>query len=207
MPRPTFFHLSKEKQDKLIQSAKLEFSRVPLHEASISNIIKNAGIPRGSFYQYFEDKEDLFFYFINQLSQINHERFIFILKERNGDLFETCVELFQIMIKNHRNEEYKNFFRNVFLNMNYKLENTLASNVYEENQKNQYLSTVHLIDTKNLNIKDESELKHVLKIISAVTFHNLVQVFVKDLTDEEATNNYMVQIELLKRGLYRKEPE
>ena len=60
MPKQTFFHLSKDKQDLLMQAAKEEFSRAPLHEASIANIIKSAGIPRGSFYQYFDDKEDLF---------------------------------------------------------------------------------------------------------------------------------------------------
>ncbi len=58
MPKQTFLSLPEDKQNTLIQSAKKEFSRVPLHEASIANIIKDAGIPRGSFYQYFEDKEN-----------------------------------------------------------------------------------------------------------------------------------------------------
>lgn len=205
MPKPTFFHLSKEKQDTLIQSAKDEFSRVPLHEASIANIIKNAGIPRGSFYQYFEDKEDLFFHLLNQLSQKSHERFISIMKEKNGDIFETSIDSFQFMIRNHRTQEHKNFFRNVFSNMNYKLENTLANNVFKENQTNQFLHLISLVNTKNLNIKNERELHQVLKIISAVHFQNLVQVFVKDLSDEEALSNYMEQIELLKRGLHKDE--
>jgi AcrR family transcriptional regulator len=205
MPKQTFFHLAKDKQDTLIQSAKEEFSRVPLHEASIANIIKNAGIPRGSFYQYFEDKEDLFFYLLNQLAQKNQERFISILKEKNGDLFETFIDNFQFMVKSHRNAEHKNFFKNVFLNMNYKQENTLANNIYMENQKNQYLSMINLINREKLNIQDERELHHVMKIISAVTFQNLIQVFVKDSTDEEALRNYLEQIELLKRGLQKEE--
>ncbi|MFP5114152.1 TetR/AcrR family transcriptional regulator [Bacillaceae bacterium C204] len=205
MPKPTFFHLSKEKQDTLIHSAKNEFSRVPLHEASIANIIKNAGIPRGSFYQYFEDKEDLFFYLLNQLSQKSHERFISIMKENNGDLFATFIDSFQYMVMNHRNQEHKNFFRNVFSNMSYKLENTLANNVYKENQTTQFLNLIGLINTKNLNIKNDRELHQVLKIISAVHFQNLVQVFVRDLSDEEALSNYIEQMELLKRGLHKDE--
>ncbi|MEH7746974.1 TetR/AcrR family transcriptional regulator, partial [Neobacillus drentensis] len=39
MPKQTFFNLTNEKQRSLINAAKKEFSRVPLHEASISNII------------------------------------------------------------------------------------------------------------------------------------------------------------------------
>lgn len=62
MPKETFFHLTDEKKSRIMSAAKKEFSRVPLSEASIARIIKDAEIPRGSFYQYFEDKEDLYFY-------------------------------------------------------------------------------------------------------------------------------------------------
>jgi AcrR family transcriptional regulator len=203
MPKQTFFHLSKDKQDTLIQAAKQEFSRAPLHEASIANIIKSAGIPRGSFYQYFEDKDDLFYYLLTQLAEKNNRRFISVLNEKKGDLFETFIATFQFMIEVHRNEEHKNFFKNVYLNMNYKHEKTLASNVYEENQKNQFLSTLKLINTSNLNIQDEQELHHVLKILMGVTFQNIVQLFVKEYTGEEALRNYLVQIDLLKRGLQK----
>jgi AcrR family transcriptional regulator len=57
MPKPTFFNLSTDKKENLIQAARREFSRAPLHEALISNIVKSAEISRGSFYQYFDDKE------------------------------------------------------------------------------------------------------------------------------------------------------
>lgn len=203
MPKQTFFHLPKDKQDTLIHAAKLEFSRAPLHEASIANIIKSAGIPRGSFYQYFEDKEDLFYYLLDKLAEKNNQRFISIMNEKNGDLFESFIATFQFMTEVHRNEEHKNFFKNVYLNMNYKKENTLANNVYEENQKNQFLQTIKLIDTSKLNIRDEQELHHVLKILMGVTFQNIVQLFVKDYTGEEALRNYLVQIDLLKRGLQK----
>jgi len=67
MPTRTFFNLSQEKQQRLLEAARLEFSRVPLYEASISKIIANADIPRGSFYQYFNDKEDLYYYYADYL--------------------------------------------------------------------------------------------------------------------------------------------
>ncbi|MEH7343143.1 TetR/AcrR family transcriptional regulator, partial [Bacillus sp. JJ1532] len=97
MPKQTFFHLPKDKQDTLIRAAKKEFSRVPLHEASIANIIKEAEIPRGSFYQYFEGKEDLYYYLLNQISEKNNDRFIALLKEKNGNIFETLIDSFQFM--------------------------------------------------------------------------------------------------------------
>ena len=59
MPKETFLKLPQEKKTKIIKAAKKEFKRAPLEQASIKNIVEDAGIARGSFYQYFESKEDL----------------------------------------------------------------------------------------------------------------------------------------------------
>jgi len=56
MPTETFFNLPKEKQRRILDAAKKEFSRTSLKEASIANVIKDAEIPRGSFYQYFKKR-------------------------------------------------------------------------------------------------------------------------------------------------------
>lgn len=59
MPKETFVKLPEEKKDKIIKAAKKEFERVPFEQTSIKNIANEAEIARGSFYQYFESKEDL----------------------------------------------------------------------------------------------------------------------------------------------------
>ena len=65
MPKDTFLNLSEDKKNKIINAAKKEFARVPIEEASIKNIVEEAEIARGSFYQYFESKEDLLKYILN----------------------------------------------------------------------------------------------------------------------------------------------
>lgn len=62
MPKTTFYNLEKEKQDRIIDAAIDEFANHPLSLVKLSNIIKKAKIPRGSFYQYFDDKNDLYIY-------------------------------------------------------------------------------------------------------------------------------------------------
>ena len=59
MQKETFVKLPEEKKDKIIKAAKKEFARVPFEQTSIKNIVEDADIARGSFYQYFESKEDL----------------------------------------------------------------------------------------------------------------------------------------------------
>ena len=60
MPKETFFNLPPDKRERLIDAALDELVRYPFDQASISRIVAATGIAKGSFYQYFEDKLDLF---------------------------------------------------------------------------------------------------------------------------------------------------
>ena len=59
MPTERFYRLPEAKKQVIRQAAIKEFARVPFEKASINQIIQNADISRGSFYTYFEDKQDL----------------------------------------------------------------------------------------------------------------------------------------------------
>lgn len=95
MPKETFYNLSAEKQQTIFQAAVTEFAEHRFSEASINQIIKNAGIPRGSFYQYFKDKEDLYLYVI---AEIGKEKLEVLTKagllEAKTDFFETYLGMF-----------------------------------------------------------------------------------------------------------------
>ena len=69
MPSDTFFRLPEEKRRRLMDAAWEEFTSVRFSDASINRIIHAANIPRGSFYQYFTDKDDLFSYLVRPLQQ------------------------------------------------------------------------------------------------------------------------------------------
>lgn len=187
-----------------MDAAKKEFSRVPLHEASISNIVKNAKIPRGSFYQYFENKEDAFFFLLKEHNKVGHKQLLSILEKTEGDLLESCVQVFQYMLMNFQDKENRSFFKNTFLNMDHKT-TTAFTPSSSEFKICQYPSKImDAIDMSKLNISDEEEFFHVLQIIKAITFHNLIQNFAKEKSVEEALQNYKYQIDLLKKGLSKK---
>lgn len=67
MPKKTFFNLPEEKRKKIYKAALDEFSQFSYDNASINRIVKNSGISKGSIYQYFEDKKDIFKYLINNI--------------------------------------------------------------------------------------------------------------------------------------------
>ena len=67
IPKKTFYNLDVEKKQRITDAALNEFALRSYEEANISNIIKEAKIPRGSFYQYFENKLDLYKYIFNYI--------------------------------------------------------------------------------------------------------------------------------------------
>ncbi|MBU9744860.1 TetR/AcrR family transcriptional regulator [Lachnospiraceae bacterium ASD3451] len=71
MPTSTFENLPPPKKERIIEAAIDEFARYRYSDASINRIVKAAGIPRGSFYQYFSGKEDLYMLI---LDKIGHEK-------------------------------------------------------------------------------------------------------------------------------------
>lgn len=64
MAKDTFFNLPEEKRARILNIAAEEFAAHPYHVASISTIVRKAGIAKGSFYQYFNDKKDLYRFLI-----------------------------------------------------------------------------------------------------------------------------------------------
>lgn len=95
MPSNTFFRLPEEKRQRLLNAAWEEFSRVSFADASINQIIHAANISRGSFYQYFTDKEDLTAYMLGEMRHYFSKLMWDILAEVEGDLFRAMVIAFE----------------------------------------------------------------------------------------------------------------
>lgn len=67
MPNPTFNNLPDEKKERILNAAIKEFSVRNVREGNLANIVKDAKIARGSIYQYFPSKEDLYIYVFDTL--------------------------------------------------------------------------------------------------------------------------------------------
>lgn len=65
MPSLTFQRLSPEKQERINSALIAEFSRAPLSETQVSNIVENAKIARGAFYTYFDSLQEAYKYTLN----------------------------------------------------------------------------------------------------------------------------------------------
>lgn len=69
MPTATFANLPADKRERLLALALAEFAANDYPSASISRIVSQAGIAKGSLYQYFADKRDLYLHLVELASQ------------------------------------------------------------------------------------------------------------------------------------------
>jgi AcrR family transcriptional regulator len=83
MPKETFNKLSKSKQEAIKKAFYREFSLKTFDDASITQVVKQLEIAKGSIYQYFENKLDLYLYLmqeagtfkVNYLEEVSRENF------------------------------------------------------------------------------------------------------------------------------------
>ncbi len=62
--------LGEEKRKRIEEAFLREFAVNSYDEASLSDVVKKLGIAKGSIYQYFEDKLDLFMYLVHTCNQV-----------------------------------------------------------------------------------------------------------------------------------------
>ena len=101
MPTATFYRLPEEKRKRLIDACWTEVSQFRFSEISISRIISAAHIPRGSFYQYFEDKEELLRYLLEDMREYFVSQIREILIAARGDLFAFPLMAYDRFMNTH----------------------------------------------------------------------------------------------------------
>lgn len=205
MPKQTFFNLPDQKRKTLIQAAKKEFARAPYSEASIANIIKEAAIPRGSFYQYFEDKEDLYDYLLADLSERRQQSFIDSLKKHNGDLFAAISDNFkEILFELTDEQANEQFYRNVFTNMDYQMGNNFFGAMEVDHHYKDMSKVTAYINKELLAMEQEEHLQYMIEIMLSIMIKSIVFKYVKKASNDQVVDHFHVQLEMVRSGFARR---
>ena len=197
MPKSTFYNLPKEKQDKVLEAARKEFFRAEDGEILIKNIVVDAKIPRGSFYQYFEDKEDAIKYIIQKFILAEEELIGKILIDTNGDIFESAIKMYDYMVEELLKDNSFKLVRNILQEL--KKENF---SIFDKNNKLGNKSQLNnLINKETLNLDNEEDLYYIMKIITIMTRTEAIEVISKKKTKDQGTEDLKRELEILKRGM------
>ena len=202
MPKETFLKLSKEKQQKVINAAKKEFARAPIENVSIKNIVEEADIARGSFYQYFESKEDLLIYILRENSEKLNTKLKDKVKETNGDIFKLYIFLYDSMIEEFTNNPDQELFKQIFINLKSSDENVF--DLVRKTKPQDIIEYYEQINKNNLKIENHEDLVIICDMLNVITRRALIKNF-KNKSKEDCRKMFLKEIEYLKYGIEIKE--
>jgi len=223
LPTETFFHLPAEKQKRIMNAAKKEFSRLPLKDASIATIIKDAEIPRGSFYQYFENKEDLYYYYFHTLKSDSQRDLIRSIQHEKGDLFAGFEWYFSRMIEEVLKGKNANFYRNLFLSMDYRSFHKVMPEIHKKmhhahheerkaTRKKEEAEFFAEIDKDLLKVADDHELKLLIQLLMHTVFSTITEAYRHIQADDSydpslAMSDFNSKIRWLREGAKKERGE
>ncbi|MDU5224087.1 MAG: TetR/AcrR family transcriptional regulator [Finegoldia magna] len=187
MPKQTFYNLSEDKRNLIDEVLKDEFSTKPYKDCNVKNIVERLSIARGSFYQYFDDLMDSYFYILDKETKDVHLLFMSVLKKNNNDVSvaldafgdEVCDVIFE-------DSEY-NLYKFRYLYWNSELEYGWRAT------KNEYYEIFH--DNSDCM---KQELVYFMKaIVHSLIERNFKEEWSRDIFIEK----YNLHINWLKRGV------
>lgn len=211
MPKETFFNLSEEKQENVMRAAINEFSKHGFEKGKIGDIAKSAGVAKGSMYQYFENKRELFLHSVRwslELLMKKYQKYL-VVTDKETNVFDYLFETSKTIIIQMREErELVIFIQDVFLG---KYENLMDESMeYMMKASEEY--TLQLISQGKENgyIRKDIDDKLLCLFITGASYKfkehmmNKARTLGKDILDEpfEAYESEVkALIELIKNGM------
>lgn len=196
MPQATFFNLPDDKKNLIIAAALDEFSSASYDTASINQICKKSNIAKGSFYQYFTDKMDLYVYIMTLAIEEKIKFFSSVLTE-----FDTLSLLEQFRLLFLKGIEFaKDYPQYAALGEQFSKENNelAKSSVIKEGDKQSETLFIQMIDQAKSKGEIDSRVDSLALNMILQSLNNTVNEYMLDKYEnvryedyEEDVNNFV----------------
>ena len=192
-----------EKRQELISAAAIEFSKKGYESASLNNILKEAGISKGTFYYHFKNKEDLYMYiiriFINEKKKFLEENIK--PEEFNKDIFELLGVFTKAGMKfANSNPHISNFSQSLIKEQNRKMYNKVLKDFGHE--ADDYMENLIEGAYAKGELREDLPKDFVKRLVAYLFTH------IPDITHSDKVDDYGVAInnlvKFLKDGLGKK---
>lgn len=207
MPTQRFYNLTESKKNTIIRAAKHEFSRALYSEASINKIIQEAGISRGSFYTYFEDKEDLLKYIMEDFQNKCKGAIWKALENAKGDLFNAVDRVVFYVIQHGRQNEDFNFYKNILSDYHLTTDTVgFRQHAFLHNYEPFHVFTegcFQRLDKDKYKLQNAADFGYLLELLCIVSLKTIAVVYNGIASEEDAKKVYDKQMNILKVGVCR----
>ncbi len=196
MPTETFFKLPNEKKSKILQAAKKEIATAKIEEISIKNIVEEAEIARGSFYQYFTSKEDMLAYLIERQMEELKQKMEKELQKCNGEITEVFLTIYDCIIHQMVKNKDRKVYAKIFANVKAGEENYFLKPPKEEKQD----FYEKYIQKENLKITSKEDFRIMISIFQAITSFSVGHT-IKTKDFEKERQNLIKRLSYIKTGI------
>ncbi|QOR36243.1 TetR/AcrR family transcriptional regulator [Clostridium sp. 'deep sea'] len=198
MPKQTFFNLPYFKRNLIINNTYDLFINNDYKDITIRAIAKNANISIGSFYQYFEDKDDMYLYLIIAIE----EKVFMKFKELHGTIFTEKDDLILEKILSPKELAFDNTWYNA------PIEVMMKFYFGKFSRKLNHSIYIELQEYKNKGkLKDFVDVELVFYHYVTSMFNMIMYFRENNITDEEVKteikNNFYIDVFL--HGILKKE--
>jgi AcrR family transcriptional regulator len=94
MPKPTFDQILPEKRERTLQAAASLFAEQGFHRTDVAQIAALAGVAKGSLYNYFDSKEDLYLHVCKDGVERSRQA-VYEEMGENWDIFQQVEHIFR----------------------------------------------------------------------------------------------------------------
>lgn len=160
--------MPEEKRQLIERESIREFAAFGYDKASINRIVEQCRIAKGSFYQYFEDKKDLFLYLITRVSEKKLKFMSSVFQNpEQYDFFTLIRQLFMSGIKFAADNPEITLMGNwVFNNKDHPIYNEVVD-IGLQNAQNVYTELLKLAISRS-EIRDDIDIDFVSHTISSM---------------------------------------
>ena len=194
MPSDTFFRLPESKRQRLMDAAWDEFTTVRRADVSINKIIQSAGIPRGSFYQYFTDKDDLFLYLVRPLQMHFFELAMEEVTRTRGSLFSAPLAIFDRFFQPGHNTDLERCLKVVRCNPESEFHTLFCS------PDSPLTTIIGRVDTRQLRHSDPLYIREVFHLFIFTIASAIIDALNRPEERDSVRAQLAVRVEILMQG-------
>jgi len=203
MPKDTFFKISEDKRLKLENVGISLFSKFDFESVEVKQIVEAAGIPRGSFYAYFDNLEDYYSFIISSLQENRIKEIEEMTKSFSGNFFEFIIAMYNNdLIKSNETSRLllqHHYFRYIQTVK----KGSLSGTIYNLHKRRNIISILLKIPIEN-NASDKisnDEKEFIADLCMTIYLSTYNQAIQENLSVEEHMNLFEKRIRIIERGV------
>ena len=206
MPTDTFYRLPEEKRNRLVVAIYDELARVPVTEMSINRIVHGAGISRGSFYQYFADRDDLIRFLLERVDGCISDYSTTAAPACGGDPFELLRRILKGVRQLSNDPANRAFCTNLLTHLRANGDvSHCRSDTFAPERIAEWFDA-HF-DRSMLNVEAPEDFLLMVELLQTVLRSTIAQMFTPGADADAIERMFSRKLTILQRGMMKKEGE